>query len=160
MSASGLSGKQHGDKSTVSGKKYQSVNINSVYSGKSLVSQKSSGNIQKKTFFFLLSFMFILCFYLAPTKHGLLSLGRASAVARRMPPPANLPSLKSESAGQDPTVHLVPSGVSGWGNTQQQPQDVRQTPGSNDPLPQSSKVTTKILEQNLFVNFKFFIFFF
>ncbi len=34
---------------------------------------------------------------------------------RRLPPPANLPSLKKENLGNDPTVNLVPARSSGWG---------------------------------------------
>jgi len=40
----------------------------------------------------------------ASRQHGLQSLGKVSSV-RRMPPPANLPSLKSESCGSD--INLV-----------------------------------------------------
>ena len=42
------------------------------------------------------------------------SLGKVSQ-SRRVPIPANLPSLKKENLGNDPTVSLVPSGSSGWG---------------------------------------------
>lgn len=56
-------------------------------------------------------------YYLLPTAkgtHGLQSLGKVVATSRRMPNPASLPSLRSENAGNDPSVALVPSGGGGW----------------------------------------------
>ena len=50
----------------------------------------------------------------APNRqYGLQSLGKVGS-ARRMPPPAHLPSLKSEHGGPDLSVNLVPSGGAGW----------------------------------------------
>ena len=42
------------------------------------------------------------------------SLGKVSASSRRVPAPASLPSLRSENAGNDPTIALVPTGGGGW----------------------------------------------
>ena len=41
----------------------------------------------------------------AGVRHGLQSLGKVAAT-RRVPPPASLPSLKSENLGNDPNVNL------------------------------------------------------
>lgn len=46
-----------------------------------------------------------------PRKHGMQSLGKVPSARR---PPANLPSLRSETSSSDPAVSLVPSGGSGW----------------------------------------------
>ena len=47
-----------------------------------------------------------------PQKHGLQSLGKVPTARRA---PANLPSLKAENSGNDPTISIVPTGSSGWG---------------------------------------------
>lgn len=51
-----------------------------------------------------------------PRKHGMQSLGKVPSARR---PPANLPSLRSETSSSDPAVSLVPSGGSGWATTKE-----------------------------------------
>ncbi|KAK2582795.1 hypothetical protein KPH14_005056 [Odynerus spinipes] len=77
--------------------KFQSLDINNLYRvsrGESLEQHQ-----QKNTL---------------PRKHGMQTLGRVPSARR---PPANLPSLKSETSSSDPAVSLVPSGGSGWATT-------------------------------------------
>uniref|UniRef100_A0A8C8EVU1 BAT2 N-terminal domain-containing protein n=1 Tax=Oncorhynchus tshawytscha TaxID=74940 RepID=A0A8C8EVU1_ONCTS len=77
--------------------KYSSLSLFDKYKGKSIETQKTA----------------------AVPRHGLQSLGKVAA-ARRMPPPAHLPSLKSENKGNDPNVIIVPKDGTGWANTQEQ----------------------------------------
>jgi hypothetical protein len=67
-----------------------------------------------------------------PTKHGLQSLGKVPTARRA---PANLPSLKAEHSGNDPSINLVPSGqgtAGGWSANKEE--DPRVNSKSTDPV--------------------------
>ena len=100
-------------------KKFQSLNINNLY-------QVSRTYLCRKIHTDLDRILRLLFYYLPqgsalkplqksiPTKHGLQSLGKVPTARRA---PANLPSLKAEHSGNDPTINLVPAGHSssgGW----------------------------------------------
>uniref|UniRef100_A0A8D8XYR6 Protein PRRC2A n=1 Tax=Cacopsylla melanoneura TaxID=428564 RepID=A0A8D8XYR6_9HEMI len=59
-------------------------------------------------------------------KHGMSVLGKVPSARK----PTNLPSLKSENTGNDPPVHLVPTGGPGWGSK----------PGETGPPPPTPSV--------------------
>ncbi|XP_061460390.1 protein PRRC2B isoform X2 [Rhineura floridana] len=92
-------------------------------------------------------------------RHGLQSLGKV-ATARRMPPPANLPSLKSENKGNDPNIILVPKDGTGWANKQDPPEQKSSSATAAQPqesLPQQDlqksvsslqKLTQSISQEN------------
>ncbi|XP_073807803.1 protein PRRC2B isoform X5 [Danio rerio] len=92
--------------------KYSSLSLFDKYKGKSIETQKTT----------------------VVARHGLQSLGKVAA-ARRMPPPAHLPSLKSESKGNDPNVIIVPKDGTGWANKQDQP-DPKSSVASSAQLPE------------------------
>ncbi|XP_072919665.1 protein PRRC2C isoform X3 [Hemitrygon akajei] len=71
--------------------KYATLNLFNTYKGKSIETQKNA----------------------VAARHGLQSLGKVAS-SRRIPPPANLPSLKAENKGNDPNVNIVPKDGSGW----------------------------------------------
>ncbi|XP_058238745.1 protein PRRC2B isoform X1 [Hemibagrus wyckioides] len=104
--------------------KYSSLSLFDKYKGKSIETQKTT----------------------VVARHGLQSLGKVAA-ARRMPPPAHLPSLKSENRGNDPNVIIVPKDGTGWANKQEQPDQkssvvlTAQPPELQQPLPLQKSVS-------------------
>lgn len=109
--------------------KYSSLSLFDKYRGKSIETQKNTGKFVCSLIIFSLLIVLLilliaaLCCPVVP-RHGLQSLGKV-ATARRMPPPAHLPSLKSENKGNDPNVIIVPKDGTGWANKQEQPDQKR-----------------------------------
>ncbi|KAK2907636.1 protein PRRC2C isoform X2 [Channa argus] len=100
--------------------KYATLSLFNTYKGKSLETQKTA----------------------VAARHGLQSLGKV-AVSRRMPPPANLPSLKAENKGNDPNVNIVPKDGSGWASRPEAGEERQQEtpPPQNKPaVPQSQEL--------------------
>ncbi|KAM4575620.1 protein PRRC2C isoform 1-T1 [Fundulus diaphanus] len=98
--------------------KYATLSLFNTYKGKSLETQKTA----------------------VAARHGLQSLGKV-AVSRRMPPPANLPSLKAENKGNDPNVNIVPKDGSGWASRAEAGEERQQEtpPPQSKPAPLQSQ---------------------
>ena len=84
------------------------------------------------------------CFLLLTGKShgGFQSLGKVVATSRRMPQPASLPSLRSEYAGNDPNVSLVPSGGGGWKSNKDTKEAQRDASGRGSASPPRAKHPT------------------
>ncbi|KAL7888098.1 hypothetical protein AOLI_G00030720 [Acnodon oligacanthus] len=106
--------------------KYATLSLFNTYKGKSLETQKTA----------------------VAARHGLQSLGKV-AVSRRMPPPANLPSLKAENKGNDPNVSIVPKDGSGWASKQDQAGEERQ---QETPPPQPKPAVPQATDTSLGVS--------
>lgn len=96
--------------------KFQTLNLNNVFSQSK--GESSKPNQQKALF----------------NKHGMSVLGKVPSARK----PLNLPSLKSESTGNEPPINLVPTGGSGWGNK----------PGETGPPPATVVTTPPITTIN------------
>lgn len=86
------------------------------------------------------------------------SLGKVPSARR---PPANLPSLKSETSSSDPAVSLVPSGGSGWATTKDSTSSTTTTTTvaiSPDNTTVSYKLILQFIENNFKVNIVLLIF--
>ncbi|XP_041064457.1 protein PRRC2C isoform X2 [Carcharodon carcharias] len=107
--------------------KYATLNLFNTYKGKSIETQKNS----------------------VAARHGLQSLGKVAS-SRRIPPPANLPSLKAENKGNDPNVNIIPKDGSGWVTKSEQQEESNSTteaqvqesqqPSSEPPAPSIPEV--------------------
>ncbi|XP_071500287.1 uncharacterized protein [Diadema antillarum] len=102
--------------------KYSSLNLYDTYKGKSVEPQKQAVSHGR----------------------GLQSLGKVGN-ARRLPTPANLPSLRSEHKGNDPNINLVPSSGAGWGSEEKKSQDGATAPSTaqTNPTQQSQETPTQ-----------------
>ena len=70
-----------------------------------------------------------------PTKHGLQSLGKVPTARKA---PANLPSLKAEHSGNDPTINLVPAGHNSAGGWTAGKEENGEPPKTNNSKPVNS----------------------
>jgi hypothetical protein len=96
--------------------KFKAIDINNLFKGTSVTPQKP-----------------------APARsgqHGLQSLGKVASI-RRMPPPANLPSLRSENSGSDSNLALTDR-TTGW-TKEDSPPESPSAAAPAAPAPQQQK---------------------